>query len=368
MGKEQKLTFSNKGLKSLITQLANNNTIIVVDGYNYPQLSSLKNVILVDESEIEHINQVKRTHKYSKVIAVGGCSSLDFGRACAVKNGVKTLTAVPTIISTVCLGIDVSVIKKNGKGELVKTTSPHHTIISMPTLEKNHSGIGHRWTASGLGDLAAIVSASIEYEYKNNDNSFTGIVSQNVITNIPEVFVILDKMLSHPNKNLDAQALKDFAYDLHKISVNSIKTGKNAIITGSEHKLYHQMQQDHNYNRKQTTHGVLTAIGTLISARIFAEATQDFSIYDVLQTLYKKYDLPLTNNELTKINVSQEHIISSIKSLPNKNNLYNNYFADNNFDILERIFPCQQDTNNVFHLEKAQVYQTQNNYRIEALQ
>ena len=137
----------------------------------------------VGDQYIEHIQQVKESYSYDKVIAIGGCTALDFGRACAIG---KTLIVIPTLLSNACLSTNRSVINYSGIYHTEVTTAPSQTIVSLPEVMSRHArGEKYKWLASGFGDLFSALSASIEFEYKQNGRSLEKVNINQVIANIP---------------------------------------------------------------------------------------------------------------------------------------------------------------------------------------
>ncbi len=328
------LKFSNSKLTFILRKLVNSDTIIITDSYNYPTVKDFAQTVVVEDQDISQINKIRESYSYKKVIAVGGCTALDVGRACAV--GKEQLIVIPTILSNSCLSTDRSVINQAGVYESEKTTYPKETIISIPTIAENHADVVKNWSAAGFGDLFSRISAAIEQVYMDPKRSFAGMRSEQIVGSAPEIYSALEYVITD-YKSFDEDSLKKLAKYLHNASIESINNEEKMLV-GSEHKLYYEMQQNEHYFKMRTTHGRLISMGNLISARIFAEATNDFMIYNKFREAHKILGLPLTYQELEKIDVTKEHIINGLKKLIGKGYLFSDYFSRGDYSILDRIF------------------------------
>ncbi len=330
---EPKLIFTEDLLSDLIQKLTQTGTLIITDDYNYPTLKNIKPCILVKDQEIEHIERIKQQMNYTHVIAVGGCTALDFGRACAVG---KDLIVVPTILSNACFSADRSVINRNGVYKSERTTAPKKTIISLPTIIENHADHIKHWSASGLGDLLAAVSASIEFEFskkKTFDDVTTDMVNKNVPLCMEALNWALQSFIDY-----DPITLQKLAYYLHESSVDVIRKGTTKFNAASEHLLYYKMQEAQKYQPMRTTHGRIVSIGNLITTRIFAEETGQDYLYETLRIAYKKVGLPLTFKDLESISIKRNHIVQGLIKLSDHDCLYTHYFSSRDFSILNRVF------------------------------
>jgi glycerol dehydrogenase-like iron-containing ADH family enzyme len=334
MQKESELIFTEENLISLITRLATPDTLIVTDAYNYPALNTIAPTVSVDDQEIEYIEKIEREHSYKNVIGVGGCTALDAARACAIG---KNLIVVPTILSNSCISVNRSVIKRGGVYKSEETTSPRETIISMPVIADNHVDQVKNWSASGLGDLFSSISASIEVEYVARDRSLAKITAESVAKNIPACMQALEWVLND-FVQFDRPSLKLLARYLHEASLDIIRNGHTRLAAASEHWLYYRMQERQHYPKMIATHGRLISMGNLITLRIFAEATSDFSLYEKMRTVYTKIGLPLTYADLLAIGVEKQHIIAGLEDIAQRDCLYNDYFSKKDHSILDRIF------------------------------
>ena len=329
------LVFLLSDLRETVSGCLNAGTLIVTDDYNHAAVGDLSTCVCVSDQEFEHIESVRTTCRYDSVVAVGGCTALDFGRACATT---RPLVAIPTILSTSCLSTDCSVIRRDGVYRSVRTRAPDRTLISVPTIVRNHADQVRKWSISGLGDLFASVSASIEYEYECNGGTFhPAMTSAEVLKNIPTVADAMD-WAGGPLEQFDEPSLRRLAVILHEASVDIIRFGKAALNAASEHWLYYKMQERRGYPRMIATHGKLVSIGTLITCRIFAEATGDDGLYLRVKALHEKLGLPHRLADLAALGVTLEDIETGLGELSDRECLYRDYFAGGDYSIVTRIF------------------------------
>jgi len=331
---EPKLVFTEDTLRDLVTKSLDVSTLIITDDFNYPLLHDLGRCVLVKDQQIEHIEQVINGEKYSKVIAVGGCTALDFGRACAIG---KELIVVPTILSNSCLSTNRSVINRDGVYKSEETTAPKETIISVPTIVANHADQIKHWSASGLGDLLSAISASIEFEYYKSGKSLKAVRIEDIASNVPKCMEALNWALTSLQE-FDEAALKELARYLHTSSVDVIRNGDTRLNAASEHWLYYKMQEQQKYSKMLATHGRLVSIGNLITTRLLGEAQGDLSLFEKLSEIHKKTGLPLSYVDLAEITVHKEHIIQGLVDLKEKECLYQECFNSGDYSILDRIF------------------------------
>lgn len=334
MTKEPKLIFTNDPLRVIVQKLIDGQTLVVTDNYNYPLVHDLGPSIVVEDQKIEHIEKVKSGYQYEKILAVGGCTALDFGRACAVQ---KEIIAVPTILSNSCLSTNRSVINRGGTYRSELTIAPLKTIISIPTITANHADEVKKWSASGLGDLFSSVSAAIEREWKRNLRSFRGLSTLHAIAPVNRCIDALNWALTSPSL-VKRSELKKLAVYLHESSVDVIRNGNTELNAGSEHWLYYRMQEQQKFNKMIATHGRVVSIGNLITTRIFGEAVGDLGLYGKLRKAHEIVGLPRTYTDLAVIGILKEHIERGLASLEMPDCLFADYFAGGNYDVLDRIF------------------------------
>lgn len=331
---EPTLTFTEEKLEALVRRLSTEQTLIVTDDYNYPALHEIAPTVLVRDQEIDEVEKTLSEYSYESVIAVGGCTALDFGRACAKG---KELVLIPTILSNSCISVNRSVIKRQGVYKSEQTTTPKNTMISMPTIADNHGDQVKNWSASGFGDLFAGLSASVEIEYDKNNKSLLGVTTKHIENNIPTCVNALEWVVT-TFTHFDRLSLEILAHYLHESSLDVIRNGHARLSAASEHWLYYKMQERHNYPKMLATHGKMVSIGNLITARILGEATSDLTLYKKLVLAHEKLGLPLTYTDLLSIRIKKEDIIQGIQDIQGRECMYANYFATGDYSILDRIF------------------------------
>jgi glycerol dehydrogenase-like iron-containing ADH family enzyme len=329
------LVFRTDDLVDTVSSCLAPNTLIVTDAYNCPVVGELARSVCVSDQEIERIDEVRSGVPYERVVAVGGCTALDFGRACAIG---KPLVAIPTILSTSCLSTNCSVIKRGGMYRSERTQAPLQTLISVPTIVRNHADQVRKWSISGLGDLFASISASIEYEYWRHGGRFPASMTEaDVLRNIPTVTNAMEWVEGGLDR-FDEASLRRLAVILHEASVDIIRFGQAALNAASEHWLYYKMQERRHYPKMVATHGKLVSIGTLISCRILSEETANEGLYRRVRALHEKLGLPQRGADLAALGVDVAHIKTGLADLSGRECLYRDYFTAGDFSIVDDVF------------------------------
>lgn len=335
-----KLSFYEMTLNEIIDKNVTDNTVIVADDYNYPIIDSFEIVnnfrnsglVVVKESSQEHIKEIKTMKTYDKIIAVGGCTALDFGRALAKPS--DKIVLVPSILSTNCISVDRSVVYFNEEHETIPTPAPNKIIVSLPILMNGNENLLHKWSSSGFGDLFGNISAAINHVYdleggkflKNGEN-----IMDLILPLAPENFGALEWVLKHFEK-FDRQTLKRLAVYLHNSSVDSIKRDDLRLSAAGEHDLYYTMLLQQKYSKNNPTHGELVTIGTLLTTKIIGKVFKQDTLYQWLKTAFKKLKLPTTYAELRSVGVEKDHIVTAMNALPNKNTFLNIYYEEKLLD------------------------------------
>jgi glycerol dehydrogenase-like iron-containing ADH family enzyme len=324
------LEFTEKSITSLVQELMDEDTLIVTDLYGYQTLNQYGRTALVRNNHIDNIEKIIEDNNYSRVLAIGGCTALDVGRACAVG---KEVITIPTILSTSCISVDRSVIRYQEGSRLEKTIAPIKTIVSIPSISESYISDLEKWSQSGFGDLFANISASIDLQYKAGNFSYEAVKD-----NVLECFEALDWVIESFT-GYDNFCLTKLANYLHNSSLIVIERGDTELSAAGEHKLYHRMiEQQPQYIEDKPTHGQLVAVGTLIAGKIFAEQTGDNSLYEKLESTYEKLGLPLDYVGLNKIGIERKHLVQGLSSITNSKTHLGDYFAKNDYSILYRIF------------------------------
>ncbi|MEA2878536.1 MAG: glycerol-phosphate dehydrogenase [Hyphomicrobiales bacterium] len=333
--RKPELILSMLPLRETMQPYNRSGTLIVADTHNYPRLRDLGQSLLVKDQEIEEIGRVRQEFSYERVLAVGGCTALDFGRACAVG---KEVINFPTILSHKCLSNGESVIKRSGRYKKEKTIAPLQTIVSLPALLDGPPETVHYWSAAGAGDLLALISAALEYEWLFNDGSFAGVTARGIAQKRPEVFQAF-KWLLDDFTAFDVDGLSRLAHYLHELSLEP-DDDPDMLSAGSEHWLHYEMVYGQQYSKAATAHGMLVSIGTLMTLRIFGEATRDMTLYECMRRVHQKTGLPLRDEDLKRLGVSRAHIVEGIRTLRSQGLrcLYDEFFAKDDFSLLNRVF------------------------------
>ncbi len=325
-----KLEFTEERITSLVEKLVDDDTLIVTDSYGFPTLSQLGRTALVRDCYAEDVEEIKSGNEYSKVLAVGGCTALDVGRACAVG---KEVVTIPTILSTSCISVDRSIIKYPEGSRLEKTVAPTRTIVSIPSIAETHIADLEKWSQSGFGDLFANISASIDLQYEVGNLSYEA-----VRNNVPECFEALEWVINQ-FQGYDEDCLRRLATYSHNSSLIVIEREDTKLSAAGEHKLYHKMiDQQKQYREDRPTHGQLVALGTLLAGRIYTKQSGEQKLYEQLVTAYEKLGLPLSYAELHDIGIEREHIVDGLKSIAGSNTHLGDHFAQGDYSLLDRVF------------------------------
>lgn len=294
-------------------------SIIVCDGWTYHNLfNHYPNVELVVDNDAKRVQEIKDKRNYARVLAVGGCTALDMGRACAVG---KEVIAIPTILSTACISVDLSVIRYPEGTRLERTVAPTKIIVSIPSIKNTSHYDLELWSQSGFGDIFARISAAIEKEMRDIQWSYhsahpSGILEDWAIRrDVPNAIDALEWVL-HSFTGYTEDCLRRLATYSHNESVRVIIRGNTNLSAGGEHTLYHHLVEQHDeYTPSRPTHGQIVAMGTLLVARIFAEKTGDYKMYEQLRAAYTKLGLPTNYDELRKIGIEKEHIVKGLHAM-----------------------------------------------------
>lgn len=291
-------------LSSVIGAVATKDSLLVCDPHNSALLTDVQcRKEVVDDCRIETITRISADSSYEDIIAVGGCTALDVGRACA--DG-RAVTVVPTILSSSCIGSSTSVIEVQGQFRCTDTSQPKTTLISVPTIVENHSGFGQKWSASGLGDLLSSIGAGVEYLAQQED------WDADLVRRMPLSFAALD-WLEQSKWPLETRALCELAEHLHEFSLS----GHDQFAVGSEHELYYALRRKYGHSREVATHGKVVAFGSLPSVIAWCEQLNDFSLFERIQAAFERVALPVTFRDLAQIGISSEEFFSGFRSAEN---------------------------------------------------
>jgi len=300
------LVFTGKELDSILKELTDDTTLLVTDPYNYPLVKKYGRTIMV-ENNFHSVSYDKIKKKdFRQVIGIGGCSALDIGRACA--EGLK-FTGIPTVLSTSCISVNISILRSKDKTRKIKTVIPDKIIIPLGTLLNSHKKELEKWCASGFGDLFANISAVIDYEYKNKSFS-----PENIYTGASVALEAMDWVIDSFER-YDETALRKLANYLHNSCLEVIEKGHNNLSAGCEHEFYETIIRQEKYSNRIQTHGILVIVGTLFTLEIYEIITGNKIFLSRLKEACRKVGLPVNYKEFELIGVKKEHIMKALKKL-----------------------------------------------------
>jgi glycerol dehydrogenase-like iron-containing ADH family enzyme len=306
----------NKSFDEIIKEYIDKNPTIICDEHNYKKISKKEfKPICIRNNNYSNIKKIKKEINKNKnkiIIGIGGCTALDAARACSNKEIPCIL--IPTILSTVCISVDKSVLKVKGETRTFNTEPPEKVVLSMKEVMKTKRFDLVRWSQAGFGDLFAKIGASIDVVYRQIKNNNDTMSLDKVRRNIPEVFDAIDYVLDKFN-NYNKKDLESLAVFLHEASVAIIIQDTFELSGGAEHNLAYILEKKYLSKNRRLEHGILVSIGSLIEFKLFEEITGDNSLYKKMRIIYKKLKLPTTYNDLKKIGITKEYLIKSINDL-----------------------------------------------------
>jgi glycerol dehydrogenase-like iron-containing ADH family enzyme len=338
---EPRLHFSNRDLKALLETgrfRLQPGALLLVDWFNAPVAShfdELATVHVVRDSTADEIRRVSASGRFNQIVAVGGCSTLDFGRMCA-NFADAAYTAVPSILSTACISVDHSVVYSASRGgnlSFQPAKAPDEVVVSYALLENAGVDELRKWCASGVGDLLARISGVVE------ESSGTDPTPGDLLQLAPECFAVQDWLAVNFDR-WDRRSLRRLAEHLHSVSLRTaadLREGHKP--TAGEHDLYYAMKSFPGYSRDKQTHGRLVAIGTLLSVHALASADRRHApMYARLRQAYAKVDLPTTVNDLRKIGVQLKEIVLGLESIQDQASYLANSFTRHGDSLVRGTF------------------------------
>ncbi|GBQ04236.1 hypothetical protein SSP531S_57280 [Streptomyces spongiicola] len=305
------MEFVSQSIREAVCGAVDDSTIVVADSHNFPIVRGLGETVLVAEPHVDTVNDIRTGYRYEKVIAVGGCSVLDVGRACAQPGA---LTVFPSILSHSCLSTDRSVLIRDGVRTSSRTVAPVVTVISKPSVQAAHRGQGVKWTTSGLGDLFSSFSASIEWQWPSGADDRNHLSPIEVTARVPVVRAAAEWVLGSPGRagDLDLWSLARYS---HESSLEVLRLGHTRLNAASEHQLCYRLQERYPYPADRATHGRLVSIGTLLVCAMFSRSSSEHDFYRSIRRLYEKSGLPSDYGGLNRIGVQREHILRGLDDL-----------------------------------------------------
>lgn len=280
-------------------------TLVVSDRHNIssfrgmrPTLAGLK---LVAQPDFDAF-KATRLDGCEVVVGVGGCSALDFARACAGFS--RTLVVFPTILSTSCIASAQSVLYQEGVPRHIHARPPAEVIVCLREVAKGKPHVVRKWTASGLADLWSDISGAIDAQFVQDSFDLPALRRSADVA-----FQVLNWVLDSdraPGRTFDEQQLERVATFLHK---GSLVGGPGAA---GEHDLYYSMMRRQSYKRSNPTHGELVTIGTLLTVRRFCRLVGNHELFKQLREAFEKVGLPTEYADLNRIHVDRKHVLDGL--------------------------------------------------------
>ena len=208
--------------------------------------------------------------KFSIVVAVGGGSVIDVAKLASRRLNLPCVV-VPTALSNDGIASPFAVIAPEptpgGPAQLtVPTNTPFGVVVLLTNLrcpDAGHDGFLRTATISGIGDAVSNITACLDWELAARRGRDT--VDYLAALHARSAGEVILSRLARGEAPESPEFLLTLAAALVSSGEAMTRVGSSRPASGFEHKLYHAF---HNLLRfpSQATHGVLVAIGTLVSA------------------------------------------------------------------------------------------------------
>ncbi|MCC6747535.1 MAG: iron-containing alcohol dehydrogenase [Deltaproteobacteria bacterium] len=330
-----RLQHSRRGLKAILGQLVDERTLIVTDDYNFKAAKALGkgHVHLVQSDRLAPLTRVLAEVEFDNVVAVGGCTALDAGRALAGES--KKLVMVP-LLSTACISANKAILRDDRKIVKTYTRAPDATVVSYPYLMDGSPETRARWAQSGFGDLFANLGAALDLAYEQQRYSLRG-VREKAAPTLTALSWVNTRFTSY-----DERALRHLAEYVHESNVRVMTSNEPRLAGGGEHHVYYYLKRRFGtrYSKGGATHGQIVAAGTLIAAKIFADETGDRRLYESLRAAYTKLGLPVDRPALEASGIRHADLLVALQAVSKSHptTVLGHHFAKGDFSVVDAVF------------------------------
>ena len=334
---QPELVLSHQTVDDLVKSRITPDTLFITDEYNYPQLKALgARVEKVADTTPEAILKILNLPDYPRmhyIVGVGGCAALDSAKAAAVG---KECSVIPTVLSTNCITKNRSVIHDGENAFSYQTATPSQVVVSLEDLSHQPESIKERWSGSGFGDYFAKIAAVLDQEAEAGRPGTEAALRKSD----PELMNGLD-WVNDNFKGYDKESLGQLASLAHDAGLKVVHAGRNDKSVGGEHKFYYAAVGLYPHLRSLPTHGQLVAIGTLITTRVMAEKSGDFTLHNKVEKAFQKLGLPTTQPGLDRLGVTREVTESCLARIGQPDHPWSvlgQTFKNGDFGLLDRLF------------------------------
>jgi glycerol-1-phosphate dehydrogenase [NAD(P)+] len=274
-------------------------------------------------------------HLYSKkqisiVISAGGGMVVDFGKLLAKIMNVPFIS-IPTSLANDGIASPFAVIDSTGYSDTafqksMETFTPLGVIINISSIKYSSSnasdGFLRDMIRSGIGDVLSKVTACLDwqlaYDQKMAEMDYLAFSqSSSAGEAILAKIDLYDDILEDDFLLYLGAALTTSGEAMTRVS-------SSRPASGFEHKFYHAYNMI-NGKSSPVSHGMLVAIGALISAKAHG------AYYDQLKRAYKKVGLPTTVEDLEALSVTEKRVVEAIGNAHN--------VKPDRYTILEHVGP-----------------------------